>query len=100
MRYPFVYDPGARVRVSERGHSFNGAVGTVALAPRSVARASAGWSGHQQTVASDMGPVILYWVRFDRLERDMNGDPCEAAAVAAAHLVAITGAQKGRRKGK
>ena len=81
------YKLGNRVRVTEQGHCFQGAVGTVSEPPPSL-KNEQGWTSFNHTIAVDcIGFVTLYWISFDKPQLHESADlPCEAAAVAVDHL--------------
>ena len=91
MRETFIFQLGDRVQVSEAGHWCDGASGVICNPPPAVRESSAGWRGCRQEVASESGPIVLFWVAFDSPQRVQSDteSPCEATAIAAHHLVLL-----------
>jgi hypothetical protein len=74
----------ARVQVSQHYHWAQGATGIILDPPKSareVARPK--WDGITRTVQSLKGPQVFYWVQFDQLQKDADGDgPYNAGEIA------------------
>jgi hypothetical protein len=79
--------PGDRVRVSEPGYWADGAVGTIAEPPATMAELAGDWHGHVRMVATTSGVRPFYWVVLDKPRLDGDGDaPYQEAEIAEASL--------------
>ena len=81
------YKLGNRVKVTEPGHCFQGAVGTVSEPPLAL-KQEHGWTSFKHTNDVDYtGSVALYWIWFDEPQVSPVSDQfCEAAAIGENHL--------------
>lgn len=70
------YSAGERVeiRAETTGEWAHGAIGTVAEPPATVREIAGDWTGESRLVLGLRGPVISYWVDFDKPRKDPDGD--------------------------
>jgi hypothetical protein len=88
-REPFIFSIGDRVKLCERGHVYNGAVGTITDPPPNI-KETFDWTSFRKIEPRDFGSVLFYWVKFDSSQSDEICGQCESMAVAVQHLVPVS----------